>query len=148
MLTKIREDKSILLIMSIGVAYLWFGMLKFFPHLSPAEDVAGETISLLTFHLIPKNVSVIMLAIWETSLGILLLLNFRHRLVIYSGIIHMTCTFTPLFLMSDVCFDKHFYSLSLLGQYIIKNLIILSAFLVLLPRKGEVKQFSKNSSPD
>jgi len=144
MLAKIHEDKSILLIMSIGVAYLWFGMLKFFPHLSPAEDIAGETISLLTFHLIPKNVSVFILAIWETALGILLLLNFRRRAVIYFGIIHIICTFAPLFLMSDICFDKHFYSLSLLGQYIIKNLIILSAFIVLLPKKEDSKNLSNN----
>lgn len=129
------KDKTILLSVSIGIAYLWFGLLKFFPALSPAEDVAGETISLLTFHLIPKPVSIILLAIWETGIGLCLLLNFRHRAVIYLGIAHIICTFTPLFLMSDVCFNKHFYSPSLLGQYIVKNLIILGALFVLLPEK-------------
>lgn len=140
LLDKIKEDKSILLSVSIGIAYLWFGMLKFFPDLSPAEDVAGETITLLTFHLIPKGVSVILLAIWETAIGACLILNYRPRLVIYLGIVHIICTFSPLFLMSDACFTKHFFSLSLLGQYIIKNVIILSALIVLLPTaKKEIK---------
>ncbi|UKN02902.1 doxx family protein [Paracrocinitomix mangrovi] len=134
-INKIQSDKNILLSISIGIAYLWFGLLKFFPHLSPAEGVAGETITLLTFHLIPKNVSIILLAIWECAIGICLLVNYRNRFVIYAGIIHILCTFTPLFLMSDACFNKHFYSPSLLGQYIIKNLVIISALIVLLPHK-------------
>jgi uncharacterized membrane protein YkgB len=138
MIKAIRKDKSILLSMSIGIAYLWFGALKFFPSLSPAEEVAGETITLLTFHLIPKGVSVIMLAIWEVFVGACLLFNYRKRFVIYLGLAHMLCTFTPLFLMSDACFSKHFYSLTLLGQYIIKNLIIISALLVILPKKENV----------
>lgn len=136
LIKSIRKDKTILLSWSIGIAYLWFGLLKFFPHLSPAEGVAGETITLLTFHLIPKGTSVFLLAIWETLLGILLLLNYRKRWVIILGLAHMICTFAPLFLMSDACFNRHFYSPSLLGQYILKNLIIISALLVLLPSKN------------
>lgn len=135
MIESIKKDRNILLALSIGIAYLWFGVLKFFPSLSPAEDVAGETISLLTFHLIPKNISVLLLAIWETSVGLCLLLNFRNRFVIFLGIAHMVFTFAPLVLMSDACFNRHFYSPSLLGQYIIKNLIIISALFVLLPKK-------------
>lgn len=139
MFNKFKKDKLLLLSISIGIAYLWFGMLKFFPELSPAEDVAGETITLLTFHLIPKNVSILMLAIWEVGIGICLVLNFRHRLVILLAMIHIICTFTPLFLMSEACYNKHFYALSLLGQYIVKNLIILSALFVLLPKKQQVE---------
>jgi uncharacterized membrane protein YkgB len=134
-IAKIKADRLILLSVSIGISYLWFGVLKFFPQLSPAEDVAGETITLLTFHLIPKDVSVFLLAIWEVGIGLFLILNFRYRFVIWLGIIHMICTFTPLFLMSEACFNKHFYALSLLGQYILKNLVFISAFIVLLPKK-------------
>jgi len=42
-----------LLAISIGLVYLWFGVLKFFPHLSPAEDLAKNTITVLTLGFIP-----------------------------------------------------------------------------------------------
>lgn len=137
-LEHIKKDKTILIAISIGIAYFWFGILKFFPTLSPAEDLAKETISKITFHAIPDSVSIIILAVWETIIGVFLLLNQRKRFIIYAALIHMVFTFAPLIIMSDTCFQKHFYSPSLVGQYIIKNLIITSALLVLLPsRKKE-----------
>ena len=61
-----------LLALSIGLTYLWFGLLKFFPGLSPAEDLAQNTIDTLSFGLIPAELSLIFLAIWETAIGLLL----------------------------------------------------------------------------
>ena len=51
---------------SIGIIYIWFGSLKFFPGVSPAEDLAKETIHLLTFGLITPGLSLLLLALWET----------------------------------------------------------------------------------
>ena len=34
---------------NVGIVFFWFGVLKFFPALSPAEDLAGRTISALSF---------------------------------------------------------------------------------------------------
>jgi hypothetical protein len=50
-----------ILAISIGLVYLWFGGLKYFPHLSPAENLAKNTIYMLTFGNIPSNVSIILL---------------------------------------------------------------------------------------
>src|SRR5215204_4031866 len=47
-----------LLRISVGIVFLWFGLLKFFPNLSPAEDLAARTISTLTFGVVQPNVSV------------------------------------------------------------------------------------------
>ena len=47
---------------ALGIVFLWFGALKFFPGLSPAHDLATRTIYTLTFGLIPASVSVILLA--------------------------------------------------------------------------------------
>jgi hypothetical protein len=33
----------------LGFIYLWFGALKFFPHLSSAEHLAGATIEIMSF---------------------------------------------------------------------------------------------------
>ena len=51
---------------SLGVVFLWFGALKFFPGLSPAADLAARTIGTLSFGLIPPATAVMILAIWES----------------------------------------------------------------------------------
>ena len=48
---------------SLGVVFLWFGVLKFFPGLSPAQSLAARTIDILTFGVVPSSVSVPVLAL-------------------------------------------------------------------------------------
>src|SRR5918997_1121421 len=55
---------------SVGIVFFWFGVLKFFPGSSPAQDLAIRTISLLTFGLIPPTVSLVLLAAWECLIGL------------------------------------------------------------------------------
>jgi uncharacterized membrane protein YkgB len=38
----------VLLRVSLGIVFLWFGALKLFPDASPAQDLATRTISVLT----------------------------------------------------------------------------------------------------
>ncbi|MCB0705586.1 MAG: DoxX family membrane protein [Saprospiraceae bacterium] len=131
---KQRVSSYDILAISIGIVYLWFGALKFFPGISPAEDLAKDTISALTFHLIPASVSIILLAIWETMVGVLLIFNLFRRQTILFALIHMVCTFTPLFLFPDLVFNKFPFQLTFVGQYIFKNLIIIAALLSLRSR--------------
>src|SRR5215468_4857584 len=60
----------VLLRIGLGIVFFWFGFLKFFPGLSPAQDLAARTIEQLSFGLIHSNVSVPVLAAWETLIGI------------------------------------------------------------------------------
>ena len=83
-----------LIAISIGIVYLWFGILKFFPNLSPAEDLAINTIHYLTFGIIPSNVSIILLALLETAIGLLLICRVCRKLVIYVALGHMLLTYT------------------------------------------------------
>ena len=129
-----------MLVFSIGIVYLWFGTLKLFPGLSPAEALAKETLSRLTFGLVPTNISYCMLALWEITIGIFLILNFPKKLIIYIALLHILFTFTPLFLLPGASSFTHVpYALTLVGQYIIKNLIIFSALLYLLPQDQDVR---------
>ena len=59
-----------LLRVSVGIVFLWFGVLKFFPNLSPAQDLATHTISVLTFGIVPPNISLPVLAAWEVVIGL------------------------------------------------------------------------------
>lgn len=116
---------------SIGVIYLWFGVLKFFFGLSPAEHVASQTIHHLTFGLLPDQTAITLLAIWEFSLGILLFSCKWMRLVLIMLFAHMLLTFTPFLFFPHQTFMHLPYDPTLLGQYIIKNIIIISSGIVL-----------------
>ncbi len=133
-------DNHILAI-SIGLVYFWFGILKFFPELSPAEGLAKSTMNLLTFNLIPSDISIILLAIWETLVGLLLIMNIYRRPVLYLMLVHITFTFTPIFLFSNQSFSNPPFGFTLLGQYIFKNIIIIGAFFTLykLPTTTYIK---------
>lgn len=127
----LTQNAMNLLRISIGVIYMWFGALKYFPNLSPADQLAKDTIHLITFGLIPSGVSIILLAIWETALGFVLIMGVWKRVVFYVLLLHMVCTFVPLFFFTDVSFTNSPYAFTLVGQYIMKNLIIIAAALVL-----------------
>ena len=120
-----------LLRLSIGIIYIWFRALKYFSNLSPADQLAKDTIHLITFGLIPNNISIILLAIWETALGFVLMIGVWKRAVFYLLLLHMACTFVPLFFFSDISFTTSPYAFTLVGQYIMKNLIIIAAAIVL-----------------
>jgi uncharacterized membrane protein YphA (DoxX/SURF4 family) len=125
------ERSLIMLRISIGIIYLWFGGLKFFPGLSPAEDLAKLTIFKLTFGVIQPEVSLVLLAIWETFIGVVLISGVIQRIVIPLVLLHMVLTFSPFLLLPDLSFSSEPFVLTLVGQYIIKNLIIISSILVI-----------------
>jgi uncharacterized membrane protein YkgB len=125
---------------SIGIIYLWFGGLKFFPGLSPAEDLAKLTIHKLTFGIIQPDVSLLLLAIWETLIGVILMAGVFKRIIIPLVLVHMIFTFSPFLLLPKLSFSSQPFMLTLVGQYIIKNLIIISAILVI----GSYKRDKEN----
>jgi uncharacterized membrane protein YphA (DoxX/SURF4 family) len=79
----------VILRISIGIIYLWFGILKFFPGVSPAESLARDTIHLLTFKLLDDKIALLLLAIWETAAGILLISGIYIRLTIRNVLVQM-----------------------------------------------------------
>ncbi len=115
---------------SIGIIYLWVGVLKFFPGVSPAEDLAKETIHLLTFGLIPPALSLLLLALWETFIGLALVTGLFKRTTMGLVLTHTALTFTPLILLPALSFTHAPFALTLVGQYIIKNIVIVSALVV------------------
>ncbi|MBL9204956.1 MAG: DoxX family membrane protein [Opitutaceae bacterium] len=117
--------------LSMGLVFLWFGGLKFFPGLSPAEDLAGRTIAMMTFGFIPASVSLPLLAIWEVTIGIGFLAGRCLRVTVLLMAGQMLGTVTPLFFFPHETFNAFPFAPTLEGQYIIKNIVLLSAGLVL-----------------
>jgi len=120
-----------LLRISVGIVFLWFGLLKFFPNLSPAEDLAARTISTLTFGIVQPNVSVPVLALWETLIGLGLISGMFMRATLALLALQMLGTITPLFLFPQETFTVFPIAPTLEGQYIIKNVVLVSAAIVI-----------------
>ncbi len=132
----LEERAWSLLRVSIGLIYLVFGVLKFFPQYSPAEELAGQTIQLITFGLINPDLGLVMLAVIESAIGLCFIFCLRFRLVIWVTLWHMACTFIPLIVLPQFAFTTAPISFSIVGQYIFKNLIIICAVLLLYAHYG------------
>ena len=125
-----RQYGVLFLRISLGIIFFWFGFLKFFPGLSPADQIATRTISKLTFGILQPSVSIIVLAIWETIIGLGLISGKFLRITLFLLFTQMMGTLTPLFLFPTETFTQIPYAPTLEGQYIIKNLVLISAGLV------------------
>jgi len=116
---------------SLGVVFFWFGILKFFPGLSPAQDLAARTIAIITFGVIPSTTSVFLLAIWECVIGLGLIFGVFMRATLFLLFLQMLGTITPIFFFPQEVFTQIPYAPTLEGQYIIKNLVLISAGIVI-----------------
>ena len=120
-----------LLRVSVGVVFLWFGVLKFFPGLSPAQTLATNTMHILTFGLVPAQTALLTLATWECLIGVGLVFGLYLRVTLFLLWLQMMGTITPLFMFPDQCFTRVPYAPTLEGQYIIKNIVLISAGIVI-----------------
>lgn len=115
----------------MGIVFLWFGALKFFPGLSPATDLAVRTLAVLTFGLIPARLSLLLLATLETAVGLGFLSGRYMRLTLALLLFQMAGTLTPLALFPGELFLHFPYAPTLEGQYINKNLVLIGGGLVI-----------------
>jgi len=120
-----------LLRISLGIVFLWFGALKFFPNLSPAQELATRTIETLTLGKVGPSVSLPLLAAWECLIGLGLLTGVMTRVTLLLMFVQMIGTVTPLFLFPGEAFQRFPYAPTLEGQYMIKNLVLVSAGVVI-----------------
>lgn len=117
----------LLLRISVGIVFFWFGILKFFPSLSPAEDLASRTIEVLSFGIVQAEISLPVLAGWEVLIGLGLITGKFMRGTLLLLILQMLGTITPMFLFPNETWQVFPISPTLEGQYIIKNLVLVSA---------------------
>jgi uncharacterized membrane protein YkgB len=120
-----------LLRISVGIIFFWFGFLKFFPGLSPAEGLVTKTVSIMTFSLLPDFVIINGLALWEVLIGIGLISGKFMRETLFLLFLQMIGTFSPIFLFPHEVFNRIPYAPTIEGQYIIKNLVLVAAGIVL-----------------
>ena len=123
---------------SLGVIFIWFGLLKVFGE-SPANDLITKTV-----YWFNPDVFIPILGIWEAAIGLCLLFASFNRLGLFLLALQMPGTFLPLVLLPEVCFISFPFNLTLEGQYIVKNLVLIGAAMVvgarLTPMMNEKKR--------
>lgn len=110
----------------LGIVFFWFGALKLFPGLSPAEELVRNT----TYFVNP-DWFIPVLALWEMAIGLGLMLGRFLRLTLLLLFLQMPGTALPLVVLPEAVWTQFPYGLTLEGQYIIKNLVLIGAGLVL-----------------
>jgi len=114
-----------LLRLALGVVFVWFGALKFVPGLSPAENLVAATVPFFPPHLFMP-----FLGMWEVAIGIGFLTGKAIRFTIFLLFLQMPGTLSPIVLLPDHVFTAFPYGLTLEGQYIVKNMVLITAALV------------------
>ena len=113
---------------SFAIIFFWFGILKPFGW-STAIPLVMETVAWLPF-LAPES-WVNIIGWWEVAIGILFLFQKTIRIAIALLFLQMFGTFMPLVVLPEVVYqDSNVFLPTLEGQYIIKNMMIISAALV------------------
>ena len=140
----------------LGVVFLWFGALKFFPGASPAETLAARTIEQLSGGAIGPAVSLPLLATWESLIGLGLLTGRFMRATLFLLALQMLGTLTPLVIFPAETFTTFPIAPTLEGQYIIKNVVLIGAAMVvgatvrggrLVPEPGASQPVAGSSAP-
>ena len=114
---------------SFAIIFFWFGILKPFG-LSSAESLLKATVAWLPFG--EPNIWLILIGWWEVVIGITFLFKKTTKIAIGLLFLQMVGTFMPLLFLPEITFQNGNYLLPTLeGQYIIKNVMIISAALMM-----------------
>src|ERR1700728_2068205 len=115
---------------ALGLVFLGFGVLKYFPGVSPAQSVTEATTHILFVGLLPGAVAMKMIATLECLIGICLLTNRWMRLATWLLGIEFIGILSPIFLLPGRLFAGPHHAPTLLGQYCLKDIILVTGALV------------------
>jgi uncharacterized membrane protein YkgB len=120
---------------SMGAVYLGFGILKYFPGVSPAESLALATAHLLSFGLVPaimpNGVVLVLLATLECTIGLLLIMGRWLRVAIYLLGGQLVGILSPAVLLAGREFAGPHHMPTLEGQYVLKDVILVAVAMVI-----------------
>ncbi|MBD2757687.1 hypothetical protein [Spirosoma validum] len=120
-----------LLRISLGLVFLGFGVLKFFPGISPIEELATRTTTLLTVGLFSGHRAMDFVAALECVIGVCFLTGRFLRVGVWLMGAQMIGAMSPLLLFSTELFPGPLHAPSLAAQYIIKDIILIAAGMVI-----------------
>jgi len=119
-----KKEGLLYLRYSLAIIFIWFGILKPLG-LSPAAPLVAKTV-----YWASPTWFVPFLGWWEVLIGICFLYKPFIRIAIALMAVQMVGTFLPLILLPQVVYGPLPFTFTLEGQYIVKNLVIIGAALV------------------
>lgn len=121
----------VLLRISIGLVFLIFGVIKFFPGLSPIEELVKRTTTVLTFGMITPDLAIVLVAALESVIGLCFLTGRFLRVAVWLMLLQMIGAMSPLVLFRSELFPGPGLQITLTAQYIFKDIILVAAALVI-----------------
>ena len=121
--------------LAVGVVFVWFGALKLFPGTSPAVALITDT-----FPFLPERWFIPLLGAWEIAIGLGYLSGRFIRVTVALMFAQMAGAMSPLVLNPDAVYRAVPYALTLEGQYVVKNVVLMGAALVVgatVRRRGQ-----------
>lgn len=123
------ESSTPALRISFAIIFIWFGILKPFD-ISSAESLLKATVVWMPFG--SPDFWLVVIGWWEVTIGVTFLFERTTKIAIGLLFLQMFGTFLPLIMLPEITFQNgNILTPSLEGQYIIKNVMIISAALAL-----------------
>lgn len=123
----------------IFIIFFWFGFLKIVD-LSPAQELVQDTVYWMPF--LSAEMWTYVIGFWEVLIGVFFLFKRTTLIAMLLLLIQMSGTFLPLVILPEITFqDSNPFLPTLEGQYIIKNIIIITAALIIGRTYLKVKFF-------
>ena len=116
---------------AMATVFIWFGALKLLPGLSPAEAIAGRTLSAITFGLLQPKFSLPLLAVFEMTIGFGFAFARNLKPIIIMLMLHMAGTLTPFLFFPHETMSS-FGIPTMTGQYILKNVVFIAVGFVMI----------------
>jgi putative oxidoreductase len=128
-LTAWLADHSIAILrVSLGLVFLMFGILKFVPGASPAEELAVRTVQTLSLGMLPAQAAVLLTAVIETFIGLTLVSGRLLRTGLTVMAVALVGIMSPLVLFAADLFPG---APTLEAQYVLKDIVLVAAGLVI-----------------
>jgi uncharacterized membrane protein YkgB len=137
----LREHHAVISRIALFIIFFWFGILKI-PNISPAGPLVTDLLEVTFLGWVDPIFFVQIFGVFEVVLAFLILIPKLERITFALLAFHLFTTVMPLFLIPHVVWDG-FLLPNITGQYIIKNVALLSLGLVLFTRLRPMSETHK-----
>jgi putative oxidoreductase len=117
--------------LALGGIFLAFGLLKFFHGLSPIEDLVTRTTAALTLAVVSGHAAMVLVATLECIIGLCFVTGRFLRVGVWLMAAQMLGAMSPLVLFPGELFRGSLYTPTLAAQYIIKDVVLVAAGMVI-----------------
>lgn len=132
-----QQNAHRLLQYTLGLTFFWFGILKLF-NASPVEGIIRQALPEV---LANSQLLILVIALIEMAIGIGFLLNKLVRPLALLMIGHLLVATVSVLLTQG--FDPRFPVLSLAGEFVVKNLVLMAAGVVFLSAPDDIAKEKK-----